>query len=185
MYTKIKGLVVYHHIYMALIRVSDDYYNRVRELYFLWKELNNGIKEVYTRGINIPEALTEPICCYVNGYLLSIGGGSEDAVIPQTNELVQIKATSNWDSDLTSFGPSSEFDCLHFVRLNQSEDKMYLYEIPIEDLANVRVNSTETFEEQQRQNRRPRFSIINKYIVPYGIRHYAVVDLRTGEIERS
>jgi hypothetical protein len=169
---------------MALVTITQERYDKVRRIYFLWKELNALIKEDYTRGINLPEAITEPICCFVNGFYLSTGAGSEDAVIPRTNELVQVKATSNWNSDLTSFGPTSEFDYLHFVRLTQAEDKMYLYDIPTQRLTNVMVNSRETFGEQQRQGRRPRFSIIQKYIIPYSISHYAVVDLRTGEIER-
>jgi hypothetical protein len=169
---------------MELIEITKERYDKVRKIYFLWKKLNELIKEDYTRGINLPEAITEPICCYVNGFYLSIGGGSEDAVIPSTNEKVQIKATSNWDKDLTSFGPTSEFDYLHFVRLNQMEDKMYLYQIPTEELGAIMVNNNETFEEQQRQGRRPRFSIIDKYINKYDIKAYAVVDLKTGNIER-
>jgi hypothetical protein len=167
---------------MSLTRITRERYDRIRELYFAWKELNIGIKEYYTRGVNLHEALTETVCCYINNYLLSVGEGSEDAIIPSTNELVQVKATSNWNSDLTSFGPYSSFNHLHFVRLNQAEDKMYLYYIPTETLKGLYVNATETFEEQQRQGRRPRFSIINKYIIPYNIQPYAVADMRTGEV---
>lgn len=169
---------------MAEIKITTEMYDKARELYFIWKQLNNGIKEIYSRGINLPEALTEIICCYVNGFLLSTKGGSEDAVNPNTKELVQIKATSNWDRDLSSFGPKSKFDSLHFLRLNQAEDKAYLYEIPIESLGWVRVNSLQTFEDQQSQIRRPRFSIIRNYIIPYNIKYYAIVDLKTGEIEK-
>lgn len=169
---------------MALYTITRERYEKVIRLYFLWKELNEGIKEDFTRGINLPEAITEPICCYVNEFKHSLGGGSEDAVDPYTNELVQIKATSNFMTDLTSFGPESEFDVLHFVRLNQAEDKMYLYNIPVDTLSQVNVNTNETFKEQQAQGRRPRFSIINKYIIPYNIPAYAVVDLNTTEIQR-
>ncbi len=169
---------------MALQIIDKERYKKVLHLYFLWKELNATIKEDYSRGINLPEAITEPICCYVNDYELSLGAGSEDAINTKNNNQVQIKATSNWNSDLTSFGPESKFDELHFVRLNQSEDKMYLYEIPINELKTLKVNKNDTFEEQQRAGRRPRFSIIANYIVKYKINHYAVVDLVTGEITK-
>ena len=169
---------------MANIEITEDRFKKVIGLYFNWKELNGGIKEDYTRGVNLPEALTEPICCYVNGYLLSLGEGSEDAVVPSNGQLVQIKASSNFDRDLTSFGPQSRFNLLHFVRLNQLEDRMYLYDIPVENLKQVKVNANETYEEQQSQGRRPRFSIIDKYIKAYGIEPYAIVDLRTEEIIR-
>lgn len=167
-----------------LKEINLDLYYKVCELYFVWKNLNSEIKQYYTRGVNLPESITEPICCYVNGFLLSLGKGSEDAVIPVTNELVQIKATSNFDSDLTSFGPKSSFNHLHFVRLNQEEDKMYLYNIPTSKLKTLFVNSYETFEEQQRQGRRPRFSIIDTYINKYEIKPYAIVNLKNGNIKK-
>ena len=173
-----------HEEFMALSRITEDRYRKVIGLYFNWKALNAGIKEDFTRGVNLPEAITEPICCYVNGFMHSLGEGSEDAVDPRTGSKVQIKATSNFWCDLTSFGPQSEFDELHFVRLNQEEDKMYLYYIPVNQLANVYVNAGETFADQQYQGRRPRFSIINKYILPDSIEPYAIVDLNTTEIER-
>lgn len=170
---------------MATIKITEERFKKVINLYFNWKELNSGIKEDYSRGVNLPEAITEPICCYVNGFRLSLGEGSEDAVVPETGEQVQIKASSNFDRDLTSFGPQSKFDLLHFVRLNQSEDKMYLYDIPINDLKKVKVNSFETYEEQQAQGRRPRFSIIDKYIKTYDIKEYAIVDLKTKKIIKT
>lgn len=174
---------------MALTKITKKRYQKVCDLYFLWKELNSKIKEDYSRGINLPEALTEPICCYVNDFLLSTpdkeekeNSGSEDAINPRTHEQVQIKASSNWNRDLTSFGPRSNFSSLHFVRLEQSEDKMYLYEIPVENLKDVQVNKKETYGQQQKDNKRPRFSVIKKYIVPDEIEPYAVVDLETTEI---
>ncbi|WP_291650939.1 Bsp6I family type II restriction endonuclease [Clostridium sp.] len=168
---------------MSLEKISQERFNKVCDLYFSWKSLNSGIKENYSRGVNLPEAITEPVCCYVNGFLLSLGEGSEDAVDPNNNNQIQVKATSNWDRDLTSFGPRSHFSELHFVRLNQSEDKMYLYNIPIDDLKDVKVNVNETFEEQQADNRRPRFCIIDKYIKPFDIRPYAIVDLKQKVVE--
>ncbi len=170
-----------------MIKIDKNRFDKVRRIYFLWKEVNSLIKEDYTRGINLPEAITEPICCYVNDYYLSTGtdSGSEDAINPLNNNQVQIKATSNWNRDLTSFGPKTTFDELHFVRLNQSEDKVYLYKIPINELKTLQVSSTQTFQEQQNQGRRPRFSIITNYIVKYDIKYYAVVDLKTGEIFNS
>jgi len=179
---------------MALYKINQERFEKVISLYFLWKELNSKIKEDYSRGINLPEALTEPICCYVNDFLLSIPSkntgkkkdedqcGSEDAINPLTGEHVQIKGSSNWNSDLTSFGPRSNFTSLHFVRLNQDEDRMFLYNIPIDDLKNVLVNRTTTFAQMQAAGKRPRFSIIAKYINLYNIEPYAYVDLRTKEI---
>ena len=169
---------------MALSFISKEKFNRVIELYFMWKELDGEIKKDYTRGINLPEAITEPICCYVNGFKHSTGEGkgSEDGFDPKTNSKIQIKGSSNFNSDLTSFGPESEFDELHFVRLNKKEDKMYLYKIPTDELSGLYVNKNQTFKDQQREGRRPRFSIIKQYIAPQEIEPYAIVDLKVKEI---
>lgn len=95
---------------------------------------------------------------------------------------VQIKGTSNYDSDLTSFGPNSEFEILEFARLNQFNDKLYLYRIPINNLYDIQVNSHQTFREQQLESRRPRLSIITNYINKFSIEPYAVIDMINGEI---
>lgn len=168
---------------MPLTEITKTRFDEIIDLYFMWKKLNSGIKKIYSRGVNLPEALTEPICCYVNGFLLSLGEGSEDAYDPKTKKQVQIKATSNYNSDLTSFGPRTHFDLLHFVRLEQPKDIMWLYDIPLKNLYKIKMNANETFEDQQRQNRRPRFSIIKSYLEKENIRPYAMVDLKTKTIK--
>ena len=140
-------------------KISFEKYKEIISLYSNWKNLNKSIKNEYSRGIS-----------------------SEDAYTNDKKFKVQIKGSSNFDSDLTSFGPTSEFDILEFARLNQENDKLYLYKIPIDDLYNIKVNSNETFKEQQQNGRRPRFSIIEKYIKKYNLRHYAIVDMITGSI---
>lgn len=127
-----------------LLEIDEVMFNKAVDLYWQWRELNSEIKKFYSRGVNLHEGITEIISCYVNDHILSLGGGSEDAIVKDTNELVQVKGTSNYDKDLTSFGPNSKFDYLHFVRLKQCEDKMYLYDIPIEGLDDIKVNEEST-----------------------------------------
>lgn len=163
-----------------LIEINQERFNNVIDLYWDWKRLNAGIKKFYPRGVNLHEAITETICCYVNNFKLSVGGGSEDAVNPSNNQLIQVKGSSNWDSDLTSFGPESKFDSLHFVRLKTDKDgndKMYLYQIPTDNLDNIMVNKNNSVADFKAQGKRPRFSLIEKYIDPLKIKPYASVDL--------
>jgi hypothetical protein len=161
---------------MKLVEVSDELYNEAIDIYFLWKELNNRIKKHYSRGVNIHEFITEVIVSYVNNFKISLGGSSEDA-LSNDGKKIQIKATSNFDDDLTSFGPSSVFDELHFARLDQKNDCLYLYVIPLNDLKNLHVNKEETFYQQQQNQRRPRFSIIKEFIIKKNLNHYAKIDL--------
>lgn len=160
-----------------LIVVDEKFFNKAIDLYWKWKDLNDELKNFYTRGVNLHEGITEIICCYVNDFQLSVGGGSEDAIDPETNELIQVKGSSNWNEDLTSFGPESKFDCLHFVRLKASEDTMYLYNIPTEGLDDIMVNKNSSVGDFKARGKRPRFSIIKKCIDADDIEAYASVDL--------
>ena len=52
------------------------------------------------------------------------------------------------------------------------------------DLKKIKVNSTETVEDQQKQKRRPRFSVIKFIINERGLEPYAKIDLRTQKITK-
>jgi hypothetical protein len=164
-----------------LIEIDNIKFKEAIEIYQLWKNLDAKIKTFYSRGVNIHEAITEIIVCFVNGFPLSLGGGSEDAINPKNNFKVQIKATSNFNRDLTSFGPKSKFDELHFVRLDYEKDIMFLYNIPI-NLLGLNVNKNKTFDEVKKEGKRPRFSIIKDIIIKNNIKEYAKVKLNTAEI---
>ncbi|CRH60255.1 Bsp6I family type II restriction endonuclease [Parvimonas parva] len=161
-------------------KITETEYKKIISQYPLWKNLNNNIKSLYSRGVNFHEVFSEFIVCYVNNYYHSLGAGSEDAFTENMDLKVQIKGSSNFNSDLTSFGPTSEFDILEFARLDQDEDKLYLYRIPIDELYDVHVNKKQTFKQQQLEGRRPRFSIISNYIEKYNLNPYAVVDMISG-----
>lgn len=163
-------------------KITKQKYDEIILLYPKWKDLNKRIKLLYPRGVNFHEVFSEFIVCYVNDYYHSLGAGSEDAF---TNDKikVQIKGTSNYDSDLTSFGPTSEFEILEFARLDQTTDHLYLYRIPINELYNIKVNKKQTFKEQQKAGRRPRFSIITNFIEPYKLKPYKKVNMITGEYD--
>lgn len=167
----------------GLITITESDFNKAIDLYWKWKDLNSELKKFYTRGVNLHEGITEIICCYVNDFQLSLGKGSEDAVDPKTNQLIQVKGSSNWNKDLTSFGPESKFDCLHFVRLSYEKDIMYLYQIPTYDLDNIMVNKTSSVKDFKKQGKRPRFSLIEKCINKHNINEYATVDLIKRKIK--
>ena len=93
-----------------------------------------------------------------------------------------MKATSNFETDLTSFGPKSEFDILHFARLNRETDELYLYDIPLDTLYDVKVSKNKTFKDKQNSGQRPRFSIIDKYLKES--KPYAIVNMINGDIKR-
>ena len=164
---------------MALDLVTVDkarFYDAI-EMYFLWKELDQRIRSSATRGVNFPETISEAMACHALDFQWNKGSGG-DAI--NGEEIIEFKATSNWNSDLSSFSPSEEFDRLYFLRLDKKNDVLYIYdtEMNSDELKKIKVNKNETFAQQQASGRRPRFSIINFIIEPNELSAIAKVDIR-------
>lgn len=161
--------------------ISKEKMLETLKAYFSWKETSSQVKGLNGRGVNLPEAISERIVCYVNGFSLATGEGSYDA-LSSDGKTIQIKATSRFYNDLTSFGPQSEFEDLHFARFNLDKDEVWLYDIASKDLGLDDIvlgkKKNETFSQQQDQKRRPRFSIIKEFIEKYHLEPYKKVNLR-------
>jgi hypothetical protein len=170
---------------LDLVEVDRARFNDAIEMYFLWKELDARIRTSATRGVNFPETITEALCCYVMGFKWNKGTGG-DAIDEVNNRVIEMKATSNYNSDLTSFSPSEQFDDLFFLRLDKRNDELYIYDTGINSdaLKLVKVNQTETLKDQQDAGKRPRFSVINYIIEPLGLEPVAKLNLRTLQIEK-
>lgn len=132
------------------------------DAFMKWKDLNNTIKNYATRGINMPEVISEPLGCWCLDLLWNRGSIVGDATNPKNNEKIEFKATSNFDYDLTSFGPKTQFDDLVFLRFNVEEYLLYVYDLHInsEEFGNIKVNATETVQNQKDEKRRPHVRMI-------------------------
>lgn len=168
---------------LDLVTVDKSRFKDAIKAYFLWKELDSLIRNSHSRGINIPETITETLLCYVSDFKLNKGKGG-DAFDDVNKRIVEIKATSNYDRDTSSFSPKEEFDALFFVRLDKRDDIMYFYDLEMSsiELKQIQVNANQTLEEQQQQGRRPRFSVIKQVITPKGLTPYAKIDLRQQKV---
>jgi hypothetical protein len=135
------------------------------------------------RGANIPEALTEAIACLCMNAKL-IRGGEGDIVLPD-GKIGEVKATSLNSGDLTSFSPSEYFDCLFFVQADLSNAHTYsVYDLEMSrgTLDQVQVSGNQSFKNQADQGRRPRFSIIDKIIIPKNLQPKWTVNVETKSI---
>lgn len=153
----------------------------IRRLYELWSTLNKAIKAISTRGINLPEAISENAFCiffpeHTRVVKLAKGKCSFDAINLNTGSRVQIKASSV-KSDLTSFGPRSEWDELYFLDFSKGDGSFAVYKIEPEWIYEHKVNKDQTFKDQQDQARRPRFSIIENIIKPRSLRPVKICKL--------
>ena len=66
----------------------------------------------------MPDAISEPMGCYCLDLMWNRGAEVGDATNPRTKEKVEMKATSRFEGDLSSFGPDCSFDDLVFLRFN-------------------------------------------------------------------
>jgi hypothetical protein len=148
-----------------------------KRLFDVWIKLNNGLKK-YGRKVNIPEVLSEGMFCIFSSsarYQKKIkgkGSVSFDTINLKTGKREQIKASSI-QSDLTSFGPKSEWDKLYFMNFyndGNPDGTFDVYEIPNRLIYSNKVNKGQTMKLQQKEKRRPRFSIMNDIIRVYKIK---------------
>jgi hypothetical protein len=162
---------------IEVARFNREDAKEFKNLFDIWVELNNGLGK-YGRKVNIPEVLSEGMFCIFSKSvrcqkkLRGKGSVSFDTINLKTGEREQIKASSI-KSDLTSFGPKSEWDKLYFMAFYNSgnlDGTFDVYEIPNELIYKNKGNRGQTMELQQKEKRRPRFSIMDAIIKPYKIK---------------
>ena len=70
------------------ITIDDARIDETCNAYFKWKDLNTYISNNSHRGINMPDAISEPMGCYCMGYLWNRGDEVGDATDPNTGSLL-------------------------------------------------------------------------------------------------
>ena len=165
-----------------LVEIDLARFEEARRLYFKWKDLNSSLRSVTTRGLNFPEGISEQLGCYALGYKWNKGSygdaRSDDGLV------IEMKASSNFNKDLTSFSPKEQYDNLVFLRLNYDENHLFIYDLGIgsDELSIIPVNATQTVADQQLQGRRPRLSLIKKYIEPNNVAPTVILDITNGRL---
>ena len=151
-----------------LVEVDMARINSVIDAYFYWEKLNIKIKTISgSRGINFPSELSEYMACYALGLIVNKGKTHGDAVDPKNKKIIEIKGSSADSEDApNSFSPDENFDDLVYVRLIKKEDCLKIYRTGINsnELKSIKVSKTQTVGDQQKQKRRPRFSIQRKIV---------------------
>lgn len=152
------------------VDVSPLLIQQAIRIYQDWKNLDTEIKSISTRGVNFPGELSEIFACYALGYQQN-KKTQGDAYDPKTKRIIEMKGSGSEREDLSSFSPSEDFDELVFIKAVKSEDMIYIYNTGIdsEEFKKIKVNSEETVEDQQKQGRRPRFSVEKSIIKPRGL----------------
>jgi len=151
--------------------------------YFKWKDLNTYISNNSHRGINMPDAISEPMGCYCLGFEWNRGDEVGDATAPDGRK-IEFKATSRFEGDLSSFGPKCQFDDLVFLRFNTQENLLFVYDLHINsnDFGKFPANSTQTIQDQKNQGRRPHVSLQTLFVNAYGLEPDVIFDIRKCKI---
>ena len=163
---KIKTIIFSKKCLVELMKFTKRDGKKWKKIFDQWKGLKFGLREYKSREPNFPEGLSEVAFCLWSGSsrFISAKGFSNtsfDTFNTKTKRAEQIKACSV-EGDLTSFGPCSKWDDLYFLDFynNGKIDGLFdVYKIPNELIYKHKVNKTQTFEDQQKEKRRPRFSI--------------------------
>lgn len=166
------------------IEIDDARIDETCNAYFKWKDLNTYISNNSHRGINMPDAISEPMGCYCLGYLWNRGNEAGDATNPETGEKIEFKATSRFEGDLSSFGPQCVFDDLVFLRFNLPENLLYIYDLKInsEDFGKYPANRVQTIQDQKNQGRRPHVSLQKMFVDRYELQPDIIFDIRRCKI---
>lgn len=167
-----------------LIAIDDARIDETCNAYFKWKDLNTYISNNSHRGINMPDAISEPMACYCLGFLWNRGSEVGDATDPINNRKIEFKATSRFDGDLSSFGPKTVFDDLIFLRFNLDENLLYIYDLNInsEEFGTYPANQKETIADQKKQGRRPHVSLYKLFVEAKGLKPDIIFDIRRCRI---
>ena len=168
----------------GLIEIDEARIDETCAAYFKWKDLNTYISNNSHRGINMPDAISEPMGCYCLGYLWNRGSEVGDATDPVTNKKIEFKATSRFEGDLSSFGPKCTFDNLVFLRFNLEENLLYIYDLKInsKEFGKLPANKTQTIQEQKDQGRRPHISLQELFVDKKQLKPDIIFDIRRCRI---
>ena len=179
---------------MSIERIGEITYMSVDEqrirttidIYYHWKQLDTELRTISTRGCNFPSELSENIVGYVYGYYLNKKSGG-DCYDRDRDRVIEVKgSSSDKTDDLSSFSPQESFDDLIFCKIDKNNDCVYIYDTNInsEDLKSIQISSTQTVGDQQKQGRRPRFSVYKQIIVPNDIKPSIKFSIRDKRITR-
>ena len=166
------------------IQIDDARIDETCNAYFKWKDLNTYIKSNSRRGINMPDAISEPMGCYCLGFEWNRGDEVGDATDPRDGRKIEFKATSRFEGDLSSFGPKCQFDDLVYLRFNLDENKLYIYDLHVnsDEFGQLPANATQTIQEQKDQKRRPHVSLQELFVNAKNLEPDVIFDIRRCRI---
>lgn len=157
-------------------------FEQLKTIFKKWQNINTDLKALGGRNLNVPDVFSEALFCLAfDAVRTNATAHSYDCVIKSTGEGVQVKSASI-PNDCTSFGPTSTWDLLYFADFAPNgfiDGQVWFYKIESEDVYGVKLNTGkgESFIDQQKQGRRPRFSVKKTIIKKKGLQPIKKISL--------
>jgi hypothetical protein len=141
-----------------------------KKMFDAWLQLKNDLRSFNAREPNLPEGISEIAYCILSGSArkISVSNSSDtgssssfDTYNLKNQRAEQVKACSV-ASDLTSFGPDSKWDDLIFMDFYNDgnvDGTFSVYLIPSDLIYNSMVNKISSFQDFQKEGKRPRLHI--------------------------
>lgn len=165
-----------------LIKIDEPRIQQTCDAFFKWKDLNTYVKSLVSRGINMPDAISEPMGCYCMDLLWNKATGGD--AYTKDGKKIEFKATSNYKYDLSSFGPKCDFDNLVFLRFDLDFNMLFVYdtEINSDELKKIPVSKTATVGDYQKAGKRPHIRIIESIIEKNNLEPIVKFNIRRCQI---
>ena len=166
---------------------DEEDFKQIQAIFNDWLKINSKLKKLGGRGLNVPDVFSEALFCLAFDAIRTNGTAySYDCVMRKTHEGVQVKSASI-PNDCTSFGPTSTWDLLYFADFCPNgtiDGEVKFYKIEDDDVYDTVLNAKkgETFRDQQKQGRRPRFSIQSTIIRPKKLKPVKTINIKNGTI---
>lgn len=135
--------------------------------FYEWKKYAELYARFGARNPNTPEVLSESLACEVLNKIFNndkfFKASDKGDIVSSKGIRVEVKASQGYDKkDCSSFGPKEKFDMLVYVKLDfkTNSAKVYDCHMNFNGLQKIQLTQKgETFEDQCKSGRRPRFSI--------------------------
>lgn len=169
---------------ISFMEIDEQRIRTTCNIYFHWKQLDTELRTISTRGCNFPGELSENFVCYCFGFCLNkVDGG--DCYDRENDRVIEVKcSSSDTTDDLSSFSPKETFDDLIFCKVDKNEDCIYFYDTHIgsNELKKIKINKTQSVEDQQKEGRRPRFSVYKQIVLENNLQPILKFSIRDKEV---
>jgi hypothetical protein len=138
---------------------------KLHGLFNSWKELNEGMREFQSEGIQLPDGLYKSAFClsYDSARVLEVQGASYSFDTIDLNKWTrQLVKASIVKDDLTVFDSQLGWDELYWLDFYQGgnyDGTFDVYRIPNDVILNVQITKKKTFREQQNQGKSSRLHV--------------------------